>query len=75
MALVSVDQTVLDAIGATLDEVAEAVETIVNDEDNPLGAADLTSITEPVARLQDILTKPEAPVEPAPPAEDAPASE
>lgn len=64
MALVQVDQTVLDAIGSTLGDVADAVQKIVDDETNPLGEADLTGITEPVARLQEILTKPEEPVEP-----------
>ncbi len=64
MALVKVDQTVLDAIGTTLTEVADAVQVIVDDETNPLTDADLTGITTPVTRLQEILTKPETPVEP-----------
>ena len=70
MALVQVDQTVLDAIGDTLDEIADAVQTIVDNDDNPLQDADMTGITGPISRLQEILTKPEVPVdsgdEPAP---------
>lgn len=66
MALVQVDQTVLDAFGATLSEIADAVQAIVDDEANPLTDADVSGITAPIARLQDILTKPETPVEDAP---------
>jgi hypothetical protein len=64
MALVQIDQSVLDAFGTTLNEIADAVQAIVDDEDNPLGDADVTGITAPIARLQEILTTPEEPVEP-----------
>lgn len=63
MALVQVDQTVLDAIGDTLDEIADAVQEIVDNDDNPLQDADMTGITGPISRLQEILTKPEVPVD------------
>lgn len=65
MALVQIDQTVLDAFGSTLSEIADAVQAIVDDETNPLGDADVTGITAPITRLQELLTKPEEPVEPA----------
>jgi hypothetical protein len=72
MALVQVDQTVLDAIGTELGNVADAVQAIVDNPSVPLEAADLTGITAPVSRLQELLTKPEEPVDPPvdPPVED-----
>jgi hypothetical protein len=67
MALVKVDQTVLDAIGDTLSGILTAVEEIVADESNPLQDADLTKITGPVTALQEVLTRPTEPVEPETP--------
>lgn len=70
MALVQIDQTVLDAFGVALSEIADAVQAIVDDPGNPLGDADVTGITAPIARLQDILTTPEEPVAPVEPVVD-----
>lgn len=69
MALVQIDQTVLDAFGTTLGEIADGVQALVDDETNPLTDADVTGITAPIARLQEILTAPETPVEETPPVE------
>lgn len=74
MALVSVDQTVLDGIGTELGTIADAVQALVDNPDVPLQAADLTSITDAVGRIESSLTAPETPVEPAPePTPEAPA--
>jgi hypothetical protein len=70
MALVSVDQTVLDSIGTELGSIADAVQALVDNPDVPLGAADLSSITDAVSRIESSLTAPETPVEP--PVEPAP---
>lgn len=70
MALVSVEQSVLDAIGTELSGVADAVQAIVDDQSNPLEAADLTGITQPLSRVQELLTKPQEPVEPTQPPAD-----
>lgn len=66
MALVSVDQTVLDSIGTELGSIADAVQALVDNPDVPLGAADLSSITAAVSRIESSLTAPETPVDPAP---------
>jgi hypothetical protein len=66
MALVQIDQTVLDAFGSTLSEIADGVQALVDDDSNPLTDADVTGITAPITRLQELLAKPEEPVEPTP---------
>lgn len=66
VALVSVDQSVLDAIGTELSAIGDAVQTLVDNPDVPLDAADLSVITEPISRIQNALTEPETPVEPEP---------
>ena len=73
MALVSVDQSVLDAIGTELGAIADAVQELVDNPDVPLDAADLSVITAPVARMQEALTAPEEPVQP--PADPEPPAE
>ena len=70
MALVSIDQTVLDELGNTLQTVADGVQSIIDDPDNDLGPADLSAVTDAVSRLQALVANPETPVEPTP---DAPA--
>jgi hypothetical protein len=55
MAQVSVEQDTLNTIGTELGNIADAVQVLVDDSSNPLQAADLTSITDPLARIQDIL--------------------
>lgn len=64
MALVSVDDSVIVAIGTQLSAIADGVQTIIDDESNPLQPADLSPITDPVARIADMLAAPETPVEP-----------
>lgn len=59
MAAVQVEQDTLNTIGSELSAVADAVQAIIDDPGNPLEAADLTSITEPLARIQDALPHPE----------------
>lgn len=59
MAQVSVEQDVLDTIGTELGAIGDAVQALVDNPGNPLTAADLTVITDPLARIQDILPHPE----------------
>lgn len=66
MALVQIEQSVLDAFGGTLNEVADAVQALVDDDTNPLTDADVSGIVQPITRLQSLLAKPEQPVEPVP---------
>jgi archaellum component FlaC len=55
MALVSVEQDVLNTIGTELTNIADAVQTLADDANNPLTAADLTVITDPLSRIENIL--------------------
>lgn len=71
MALVSIEQSVLDELGNTLGTIADGVQAIIDDPSNDLGPADFTAVTAGVARLQSLVAAPETPadetpVEPAP---------
>lgn len=55
MALVSVEQDVLDTIGLELTNLGDAVQALVDDPGNTLTAADLSVITDPLARIESIL--------------------
>ncbi len=70
MALVSIDQSVLDEIGNQLGVIADGVQAIIDDPSNDLGPADLTAVTNGVSRLQGLVAQPETPVEPEAPVED-----
>lgn len=70
MALVSIEQSVLDAFGTTLQEIADNVQEIVDDPSNDLGPADVSGITGAVTRLQELVAEPESPVEPTPEASE-----
>jgi hypothetical protein len=59
MVAVQVDQEVLDSIGTELGNIGDAVQALVDSKDNPLTAADLSVITDPLARIQDALPHPE----------------
>ena len=59
MAQVAVEQDVLNSIGDELSNIGDAVQALVDDPGNPLAEADLTSITQPLARIKDILPHPE----------------
>lgn len=60
MAQVAVEQDVLNSIGDELGNIGDAVQALVDDPGNPLTEGDLSVITEPLARIKDILPHPEA---------------
>lgn len=66
MALVQIEQSVLDAFGETLETIVDEVQAIVDDESNPLTDADVSGIIEGLTKLEGILAQPETPVEPEP---------
>lgn len=66
MALVQVEQSVLDAFATELANIADAVQAIVDDPGNPLQDADVSGLTSAVTRLQGMLAAPETPVEEPP---------
>jgi hypothetical protein len=55
MAQVAVEQDDLDTIGTELSNLGDAVQKLIDDPGNPLTAADLSVITEPLARIEGIL--------------------
>jgi hypothetical protein len=69
MTLVSVDDSVIAAIGANVSLALTGVQTIVAAETNPLQAADMTPITGP---LQDLLTALQSPSTPVAPVDPTP---
>jgi hypothetical protein len=75
VALASIEQSVLDQIGSSLQEVADGVQAIIDDPGNDLGPADMTAVTSAVSRLQDLVANPETPVEPTPDAPPADAGQ
>jgi hypothetical protein len=60
MTLVTVDDSLISTIGTELSAVLDGVQKIVADEANPLQAADLTPITDPIAKIQAALAAPAA---------------
>ena len=63
MALVQIDQTVLDEIASDLQVVLDEVTAIVDNPDVPLGDADVSGITEAVNSIQAKLANPTTPVD------------
>lgn len=63
MALVKIDQSVLDEFGTQLSTIADEVQKLVDDESNPLSDADVSGITGPLARINTLFQAPTTPVD------------
>lgn len=71
MALVTIDQTVLDGFAASLTTIDTAVKALAANPNNNLQPADVSGITNEIAAIQADLNPP-APADPTPVSTDTP---